>query len=65
MAIFKEMDDTTAVKILSLMKPDVVGPIFEEMSSLATPEGAPLARRAAVLSEKLRLMKDSKPPATS
>jgi hypothetical protein len=35
------------------------------MSSLATPEGAPLARRAAVLSEKLRLMKASKPPATS
>lgn len=64
-AIFKEMDDTTAVKILSMMKPDVVGPIFEEMSSLATPEGAPLARRAAVLSEKLRLMKASKPPATS
>src|SRR5580658_2016500 len=31
-AIFKELDDVTAVKILSQMKPDVVGPIFEEMS---------------------------------
>jgi flagellar motility protein MotE (MotC chaperone) len=58
-AIFKEMDDTTAVKILSLMKPDVVGPIFEEMSRSGTAD-APLARRAAVLSEKLRLMKAAK-----
>lgn len=58
-AIFKEMDDTTAVKILSLMKPDVVGPIFEEMSRLSGPD-APLAKRAAMLSEKLRLMKAAK-----
>jgi flagellar motility protein MotE (MotC chaperone) len=58
-AIFKEMDDATAVKILSLMKPDTVGPIFEEMSRSGTPE-APLARRAALLSEKLRLMKAAK-----
>jgi flagellar motility protein MotE (MotC chaperone) len=53
-AIFREMDDLTVVKILSLMKPDVVAPIFEEMS--AGPDGA-LAKRAATLSEKLRLMK--------
>jgi flagellar motility protein MotE (MotC chaperone) len=55
-AIFKEMDDSTAVKILSIMKADVVGPIFEEMSK---PNGTDnsLARRAAQLSEKLRLMK--------
>jgi flagellar motility protein MotE (MotC chaperone) len=55
-AILREMDDTTAVKILSLMKADVVGPIFEEMSK---PNGTDtsLARRAAQLSEKLRLMK--------
>lgn len=59
-AIFREMDDTTAVKILSLMKADIVGPIFEEMSKTATPEGLPLARRAALLSEKLRLMKSAK-----
>jgi len=55
-AIIKELDDVTAVKILSLMKPDVVGPIFEEMSKTAGPDGS-LARRAALLSEKLRLMK--------
>jgi len=62
-AIFKEMDDTTAVKILSLMKSDVVGPIFEEMARTVGPEG-PLAKRAAILSEKLRLMKASKTTAS-
>ena len=63
-AIIKEMDDITVVKILSLMKADIVGPIFEEMakSNDATNQ---LARRAAVLSEKLRLMKSSKPATTS
>ncbi len=63
--IFRELDDTTAVKILSLMKADVVGPIFEVMSQTANPDGTPLARRAAVLSERLRLMKAGKPPASS
>ncbi len=60
-AIIREMDDVTVVKILSLMKPDVVAPIFEEMSKTSDKEG-PLARRAAVISEKLRLMKSSKAP---
>lgn len=59
-AILREMEDTTAVKILALMKPDVVGPIFEEMTRTETAD-ASLARRAAMLSEKLRLMKSSKP----
>lgn len=58
-AIFKEMDDSTAVKILSVMKPDVVGPIFEEMSKAASVD-ASMARRAALLSEKLRMMKAAK-----
>jgi len=58
--ILREMDDATAVKILSIMKPDVVGPIFEEMSRDTTAE-SPLAKRAATLSEKLRLMKAPKP----
>lgn len=62
-AIFKEMDDVTVVKILALMKPDVIGPIFEEMSHTSGTDGT-LARRAAVLSEKLRLMKSTKPAAT-
>jgi flagellar motility protein MotE (MotC chaperone) len=63
-AIFREMDDLTVVKILSLMKPDVVGPIFEEMSKTAGPDGL-LAKRAAVLSEKLRLVKSAKAAAPS
>ncbi|MBI5766918.1 MAG: hypothetical protein HZA93_03935 [Verrucomicrobia bacterium] len=58
-AIFKELDDATAVKILSLMKAEIVGPIFEEMARTATPDGT-LARRAAMLSEKLRLMRAAK-----
>ena len=60
-AIIRELDDVTATKILFLMKPDVVGPIFEEMSRSSATDGTPLARRAALLSEKLRLMKSSKP----
>jgi flagellar motility protein MotE (MotC chaperone) len=58
-AILREMDDTTVVKILSQMKPDVVGPIFEEMSK-TTDGDVPLARRAAILSERLRLMRSTK-----
>ncbi|MCM2274527.1 MAG: hypothetical protein NDI75_07055 [Candidatus Didemnitutus sp.] len=64
-AILRELDDITIVKILSLMKPDVVSPIFEEMSR--TPSGTgdgTLAKRAATLSEKLRLMKSNKPAAS-
>ncbi len=55
-AILKEMDDVTIVKLLSLMKTDVVGPIFEEMGKADTT----LAKRAALLSERLRLMKVAK-----
>jgi hypothetical protein len=43
------------------MKPDVVAPIFEEMSKTSDREGL-LSRRAAVISEKLRLMKSTRPP---
>jgi flagellar motility protein MotE (MotC chaperone) len=57
-AIIREMDDTTAVKILSLMKPDTVGPIFEEMAKSDSPVID--AYRAARLSERLRLVKDQK-----
>lgn len=61
--IIKELDDNTAVKILALMKPDVVGPIFDEMGKAGTADPT-LAKRAAVLSEKLRLMKAVKTAAT-
>jgi flagellar motility protein MotE (MotC chaperone) len=63
-AIFREMDDSTAVKILSVMKSDVVGPIFEEMSKSSSADTA-MAKRAALLSEKLRLMKSPKPGSPS
>lgn len=58
--IFSEMDDTTVVKILSLMKADTVGPIFEEMSKDKS-EKNNQAQRAATLSERLRLMKAKSP----
>lgn len=60
-AILREMDDLTVVKILSLMKPDVVAPIFDEMgrASAGDPE---LARRAAKISNQLRLLKATKAP---
>ncbi len=59
-AIFKELDDTTVVKVLSLMKAESIGPIFEEMTK-GTGTSSSLAGRAALLSEKLRLIKSSKP----
>jgi flagellar motility protein MotE (MotC chaperone) len=58
-AIFREMDDGTVVKILSLMKSDSVAQIFETMSH-ASAADASLARRAAALSEKLRLVRTAR-----
>ena len=57
-AIFKEMDDATVLKILALMKSDAVGLIFEEMARTSDQNGT-LAARAATLTEKLRLLKKS------
>jgi flagellar motility protein MotE (MotC chaperone) len=59
-AILREMDDITVVKILSLMKSDKVADIFAEMAATPTADGT-LAKRAAVLSDKLRLMKTGQP----
>ena len=59
-AIFREMDDTTLVKLFSLMKPDTVGPIFEEMGK----QSASDAKRAALLSERLRMIKNANKSAT-
>ena len=58
LTIFKEMDDTMVVKLLSLMKTDTVSPLFEEMSKQAATDPA-MARRVAILSEKLRLLKSA------
>jgi flagellar motility protein MotE (MotC chaperone) len=54
-AILSEMDETTVVKILSLMKPDSVAAILGEMGRIGfgNPE---VLKRAASLSEKLRLI---------
>lgn len=57
-AIFREMDETMTVKILALMKPDKVGPILGEMAKAPGVEGeATMAKRAAQISDKLRLLK--------
>jgi hypothetical protein len=45
------------------MKSDVVAPIFEEMSRAAGADTT-LAKRAALLSDRLRLMKSAKTAAT-
>ncbi|MEO6995731.1 MAG: hypothetical protein ABI273_19150 [Lacunisphaera sp.] len=58
-AIIREMDDRTVVKILSVMKSDGVTAIFEEMSHTVGPDGS-LAKRAATLSDQLRLVKSTK-----
>jgi len=63
-AIFREMDDTTLVKLFSLMKPDSVGPILEEMGKESATD-ATLAKRAALLSERLRLIKTAQKPPSS
>ncbi|MGH7996948.1 MAG: MotE family protein [Opitutaceae bacterium] len=59
-AIFRQMDDRQAVKILSLMKPDVTGPIFDAMVK-PQPDGTSLAKRAAALSNDLRLVGSGSP----
>jgi flagellar motility protein MotE (MotC chaperone) len=59
-AIFREMDDGTVVKILSLMKSESVAPIFEEMSRASAGDTS-LPRRAAALSERLRVIRSAQP----
>jgi len=59
-AIFREMDDGTVVKILALMKSESVAPILEEMARASTADPS-FSRRAAALSEKLRLMQVARP----
>lgn len=55
-AIFAEMDDTMAVKILATMKAEGVGAIFQEMANKNDAQ----AKRVARLSDKLRLFKRAK-----
>ncbi|CAM2827718.1 MotE family protein [Rariglobus hedericola] len=55
--ILQKLDETTAVKILYLMKSDVVSPILQEMGSSPDPE---LTKRAAQFTDRLRLVKAAK-----
>ncbi|MBC2606008.1 MotE family protein [Pelagicoccus albus] len=57
-SIFRELDDSTVVKILFFMKADTVGAILQEM---ATANGgvAEEVRRAAKISDMLRLFTDN------
>lgn len=67
-AIFAQMDDKNAVKILALMKPDVVAKILGEMSRTQDPNAedgarnATLAPKAAELSNQLRLLQQQQQP---
>jgi flagellar motility protein MotE (MotC chaperone) len=54
-AVMRELDDSSIVKILASMKADVVGTIFQEMAKAKDADGT-LAARAAHLSEQLRLV---------
>ncbi len=56
LAILNQLDEPTTVKILALMKPEVSAALFEQMgqAALTDPE---MARRAALLSDRLRLVR--------
>jgi flagellar motility protein MotE (MotC chaperone) len=60
-AIFREMEENMVVKVLSMMKTSVVGPILGEMAKAPDKPGTePMAKRAARISDKLRLLKPLK-----
>ena len=60
-AIFRELDENMSVKVLSFMKADRVGPILGEMSKAVDPaSGETMAKRAARITDKLRLLKPLK-----
>ena len=56
LAILNQLDEPTVVKLLALMKPEVSAALFEQMGQAAQTDPA-MARRAATLSERLRLLK--------
>jgi flagellar motility protein MotE (MotC chaperone) len=56
LAILNQLDEQTTVKILFLMKPEVTAALFEQMGQAALNDPA-TARRAAVLSDRLRLLR--------
>lgn len=65
-SIFREMDENTVVKVLACMKVDKTGPILGEMSRGQDKAGEEsMARRAARISDKLRLIKPLKKETTT
>ncbi len=61
-AIFGQMDDLMVAKLLSLMKPEVSSAILEEFSRSPGPDNVNL-KRAAEISQRLRLLLPAKPSA--
>ena len=61
-AILREMDENTCAKLLSLMKPDKVAAILQEMS--VEDKDETMVKRAARISDKLRLMQTNPTPHT-
>ena len=60
-AIFRELDENMSVKVLSFMKPDRVGPILGAMAKAQDGStGESMAKRAARITDKLRLLKPLK-----
>ncbi len=57
-AILKQLDEVTAVKVLSFMKEDQIGAV---LSAIAR-SGEPDTRRVAILSERLRLLQSRTDP---
>lgn len=62
-AIFNQMDDLLVSKLLSFMKPEVSSGILEELSRDPGPDGANV-KRAAELTQRLRLLVSAPAPAT-
>lgn len=62
-AVMRELDDASIVKILASMKAEVVAQIFQELAKAKDADGT-LAARAARISEQLRLVQ-SEPKLTS
>ena len=62
-AIFNQMDVPSVTKILSLMKVELTSAILQEMGRSAGPDNVS-AKRAAEISQRLRMMQPAKQPAS-
>jgi flagellar motility protein MotE (MotC chaperone) len=62
-SIFNQMDIASVTKILSLMKVDLASAILQEMGRSGGPDSAG-AKRAAQITERLRMLQPAKQPAS-